>query len=293
MVKERRELFEEVLLALLKRNYVVKKLNSPFDIVAVKDKNILLLKLVSCANSINNTQIRRLLALAFFINAHTFLLSNWKDESTKLAEDTLYSRFGMPLITPETFEHFLDGYSLFLTSSNAGSVAIIDGLKLREAMTHRNISPSSLSRLLGVSKSMILKYERGFARVTEGRAFKLYNIFGSEIFKSVEIIIKKPSLNQDPSPLTKKYTSLGFEAFDTKGLPFNIVAKKDDEIILTAFNSDGNNLKSISKLLEVFPLSIFSGKKKLKIKVPSMSYEDFLMLEDASELLSIVDSYHL
>ncbi len=293
MVNGKRDLFEEVLLALLKRNYVVKKLNSPFDIIAVKDKNILLLKLTSYANSINSIQAKRLLALAFFINARAFLLSDWKDENIKLAEDTLYFRFGMPLITPKTFEHLLDGYSLFLTSSNAGSVAVIDGPKLKEFMIHKNMSPSLLSRLLGVSKSMILKYEKGFARVTAGRAFKLYNIFGSEIFKSVEIVIKKPKLNQDLSPLAKKYVSLGFDAFDTKRLPFNIVAKKDDEIILTAFNSNGSNLKSISKLLEVFPLFIFSRKNKPKIKVPSMSYEDFLMLEDASELLSLVDSYRL
>ncbi len=293
MAVERRDLFEEVLLALLKRNYVVKKLNSPFDIIAVKDKNILLLKLASRANSINSSQAKRLLALAFFINARAFLLSEWKDENVRLAEDTLYFRFGMPLITPSTFKHLLDGYSLFLTSSNAGSVAVVDGLKLKELMIQKNISPSSLSRFLGVSKSMILKYEKGFARVTAGRAFKLYNLFGSEVFKSVEIVIKKPELNQNLSPLAKKYISLGFDALDTKRLPFNIVAKKDDEIILTGFNSDGSNLKSISKLLEVFPLFIFSRKNKPKIKVPSMSYEDFLMLEDASELLSIVDSYHL
>ncbi len=284
-------LLEELLIFLLRKNFVVKKLKSPFDIIAVKNRNILLLKLASYANSVSASQINQLLSVAFLLKAKAFLISNMKDENTKLQDNTLYKRFGMPLVTVGTLKNIIEGVPLFLISSNAGIVAILDGPQLKKEIVKKNLSISALARQLGVSKSMILKYERNSSKVTLQRAFKLYDLFGPGVFKRVELSFQRPQKQEKLSEVARKYISLGFEAFDIHRFPFKTISKLDDEVILTAWEKDKNNLKILSKLLDVNSLLVFS-RKKPNSDIPSINYNDFLMIEDAAEILSLLNSQH-
>jgi len=73
---------------------------------------------------------------------------------------------------------------------------------------------------------MIQKYEKGEADVTVNKALKLYDIFGHSVFDKVNIFETpfKEKL-ETKSAVGKKYSKLGFEAIDTKKVPFDVIAK--------------------------------------------------------------------
>ena len=64
------------------------------------------------------------------------------------------------------------------------------------------------------------------------------------------------------SDFSKKYIDLGFEAADTKRTPFDIIARKENELILTDVGDKTRpDFSSLSKLLDADTLVIFNKKK--------------------------------
>jgi len=95
-------------------------------------------------------------------------------------------------------------------------------------------------------------------------------------------------IHEEFSDISKKFHFLGFEAIETKKLPFNILAKKDSEIVLTKVGDKiHKDINSFSKLLEVNDFVIFNNKKPKNI--PSLKKEKFLNLEDSEELIEIIN----
>ena len=90
--------------------------------------------------------------------------------------------------------------------------------------------------------------------------------------------------------MSKKYKDLGFEAIETHKVPFDILAKKDKEIILTEVGDKPNpQAQSLSRLLDADNLVIF--KKKKPKDIPSLKKEEFLELKKAKELVKFLKEF--
>lgn len=283
-------LLEKTVFFLLKKGFTIKSLTRTcFDILARKESLILLLKILEDANAISKEYTEEMKKIASYINASPIIIT--EKAGSKLQNNVVYSRFGIFTLNIETFKNSIENKFPFISRSKAGLIAFVRGEKLKQKREQLGLSLNALSKKLGVSTRMVTKYESGNQEITLKKAFKLYDIFGGEVFNKINLFdsILKRETNVK-TPITKKYTQLGFDASDVKKSPFKVIAKKEKEIILTEVGDKTNpNLQPLSKLIDALDLVIF--KKKKPKHIPSMTKKEFLEFEKSQELIKFLKEF--
>lgn len=275
---------------LLKHGFTVKSLTRGcFDLVARKDTSILLIKVLEDANSISFEYAEAMIQLSSYIDAAPIIIA--KKAGSILEDGIVYSRFGVYTLSYETFRSTLDNKFPFILSNKAGLTAAVIGEKLRQKREEAGYSLGEVSRKVGVSKRMITKYESGVADVSVNKAHSLQRIFGRNIFRKIDIFGRAKAMPASgKSEFAEKYTELGFKADDTKKVPFDVIARKDKEIILTEIGEKTNpQLLPLQKLIEADTLIIF--KKKKPKDMPALTKKEFLDFESAKELIKFLKEF--
>jgi predicted transcriptional regulator len=280
---------EKTLLELLNHNCMVKTMKGSFDIVARKDEKVVFIKVVEDANSIPASTLEEMKNTAAALRAAPCIIST--KAGTKLKDNVLYTRHNITTLNINTLKTSLKKTPVYFTSKKAGITASIDGKKLKQLREHKEISLGKLSRSLGISKRMLVKYEQDNAEVSVHRAIKMMNMVGEHSFKSRDIF---STVIHHPTELTldisTKYDHLGFNVTETKKVPFDIVAKKDKILILTKIGDNiSNDLNNISHAMGVNDLAIVEKKKP--DYMPALTKEEFLDMERARTLIKFVREY--
>ncbi len=284
------ELLEQVGISLLRKGYTLKYLTRTcFDILARKEGRILLIKVLEDANSISPEYAEQMKNLCFYINASPIVIAD--KAGARLQDNIIYSRFDIYTLSPASFANCLENKFPFAKRSKAGLTASLSGRKLKEMREHQGYSLSSLAKKLGVSSRMVSKYEAQDSEVTFKRALRIYDVFGGNVFKKIDIFAPLQKIDvRCRSDVGKKYLDLGFDAAETRKTPFNVVAKREEEIILTEVCDKPNpQAKSMSKLIDAENLVIFRKKKPKNI--PSLTKKEFLEFEKANELIKFLKEF--
>lgn len=283
----KQNLLEETSLTLLREGFTVKNLKGCFDLLARKEEKIMLIKAVADANSLNQESVEEMKKVSSCIDATPLILT--EKSGNKLENNVVYSRLGVFTINLTTFQNALRQKLPFVKSGRAGLTASLDGKKLRKRREEEGMSLKDLSRKIGVSKRMITDYENYNSEIMLKNAWKLYGLFGTEVFKQIDMFSEMDKIIYSCiSDVGKKYNQLGFNAVETKKSIFDIVAKKEKELILTMVGDKFNQeINSLSRLLDAESLIIFE-KKKPKTEIPKIAKEEFLELENEKELIRIV-----
>ncbi len=275
---------------LLKHGFTVKTLSRGcFDLVARKDAVILLVKVLEDANSISPEYAEAMLKISSYIGASPIIVA--KKAGSPIEGGVVYSRFGVYTLGYETFRSALDNKFPFLLSSKAGLTAAVVGELLKKKREKSGYSLGEVSRKVGVSKRMITRYESGSADVSVNKAYSLQKLFGRNIFREIDIFGRTKAVPASgKSEFAEKYTELGFEADDAKKVPFDVIARKDREIIFTEIGEKTNpQLLPLQKLIEADTLVIF--KKKKPKDIPALTKKDFLNLDSAKELIKFLKEF--
>ncbi|MBI4439402.1 helix-turn-helix domain-containing protein [Candidatus Woesearchaeota archaeon] len=282
---------DELSLMLLRKGFVVKNLSRGcFDIFARKEDIVLLLKVLEDANSVSEEYASEISKIASYINAVPLVIA--RKAGLLLEDNIIYSRFGIYTLNASTFRNSLNNQMPFVKKSNAGVTATVFGEKIKQKREELGLSLNSLSRKMGVSGRMASKYEEGVKEVTISRAFRIYDLLGGSVFKRIDVLHPRElSVSTGDSDYSRKYNELGFNATDTKNAPFDVIARKGNDVILTEL---GDKMKpgfeSISKLMDAGRLVIFRKKKPKNI--PSMKKEEFLEIQKAKELIKIIREHN-
>lgn len=286
----KQRLLEKTCIFLLKQGYTVKSLSrSCFDILARKDSDILLIKDLEDANSISKEYAEEMIKVSSYLSASPLIIAD--KASSRLEDNVVYLRFNVNTLNFNTFRNCLENKFPFIKSTKAGLVASIDGKKLKDKIQELGYSLNIVSKKIGVSKKMIQKYENEKSEITVNNAVRIYDIFGHSVFKKIDVFnLKKDIISDNKTDFTRKYNELGFEASETKKLPFDIIAKKEKEIILTEVGDKTNpQTASLSKLLDADNLVIFKRKKPKD--TPAVTKQEFLDFEKANELIKFLKEF--
>ncbi len=280
---------EEVLLMLLKNNFVVKTTKGCFDIIARKGDKMLLIKVPEDVNSLSTEMLEQMKNASSALQAPSVIVS--RKASKKLQDNVIYTRQDVPAMSPNTLQAYVHDHPLYVMSKKAGAVVSIDGKKMQEIRKESEMSLGQAARKLGVSTRMVVKYEDSNAEVSWSKSARIAEVFGNEIFKQVDIGMTTTSKTiAHPSEISLKYGDLGFWTAETKKVPFDIVAKKQSTIILTSVGEKVNQeLGDISRTLGVDELAIV--KKKRPSRAPSLTMEEFMEVEKASSLIKFIHEY--
>ena len=282
-------LIEQLGIYLFKQGYTLKYLTRTcFDVLARKDDRILLIKVLEDANAINKDNAEEMARLSSYLDASPLVIA--EKAGVLLQDNVVYLRFGLSTLNMSTFCNACDQSFPFIKMTTAGLTAAIDGKKLRQRRESKGFSLKAVARKIGVSTRMISKYEAGSSEVTVQKAMRMYHTLGN-VFESINVFKYKTSMGKEAkSDISKQYTHLGFTALETKKSPFDIVAKKEKELIFTEVGDKVNpNALSVSKLVGGDNLVIF--KKNKPKHIPSMTKKDFMDFEKAEELVRFLKEY--
>ena len=286
----KQNLLDKINIFLLKRGFTIKNLTRTcFDILARRNEQILLVKVLEDANSITREYAEEMISVASYINASPLIIA--EKAGDKLEGNVVYARFDIYTLNSDTFYNCINNKFPFIKRSQAGLTASIVGEKLKEKREELGYSLNALSKKIGVTSRMMTKYENENSEITINKARKLYDIFGHQVFNEVNIFMpgKLPE-SKFETIVSKKYIELGFDATETKKTPFDIIARKDSEIILTEVSDKVNpQMQSMSKLLDADNLVIFSKKKPKNM--PSMTKKEFMDFEEANELVKFLKDF--
>jgi len=283
-------LIDKLGMFLLKDGFTVKSLTrSCFDLLARKQDKILLIKVLEDANAVNKVHVNEMNVVSSYVGAVPIIIA--EKAGNKLEENVLYTRFNLYTLNFNTFVNSIKNKFPLVKRTQAGFTASIAGNKLREKRVEKGYSLNYLSKRVGVTSRMIDKYEKGDSEITITRAMKLYNIFGHKVFNEINIFSGNNKVEGNHhSDFSKKYIDLGFEASDTSKSPFDIIARKGNELILTEVGDKTRpDFSSLSKLLDADNLVIFKNKKPKD--VPAVTREEFLEFEKANQLIKFLKEF--
>ena len=283
-------LLDKVNISLLKKGFTIKNLTRTcFDVLARRNEQILLVKVLEDANSISSQYAEEMIAVASYINASPLVVS--EKAGGKLEDNIIYSRFNIYTLNLDTFLNCINNKMPFVRRSQAGLTASLAGKKLKEKREEKGYSLNSLSKKIGVTSRMVIKYENENSEVTINRAMKIYDLFGYNVFNKVDVFKQQNSRESKfETEVSRKYVELGFDATETKKTPFDIIARKDKELIFTEVSDNVNpQMQSLSKLLDADNLVIFNKKKPKHL--PAVTKKEFMDFEKANELVKFLKEF--
>lgn len=286
----KKSLIEVISIFLLKKGFTIKNLKRTcFDILARSGEKILLIKVLEDANSISKEYATGMKKISACIKATSLVVSEKAGKG--LEDNVVYNRFDLYTLNFNTFVNCINNKFPFVKRTQAGLIASVDGGRLKKAREDLGFSLNSLSRRIGVTSRMITMYENDDSEITINKAMRIYDLFGENVFQRIDPFSYKRHLEEENlSGFSKKYVELGFEAADMTKAPFDIIARRDKELILTEVGDKKNpEFKSLSRLLDADNLVIF--KKKKPKDLPAVTKEEFLDFEKANELIKFLKEF--
>jgi len=286
----KQSIMDNVSVFLLRKGFTIRRLTRTcFDIVARRQDQILLVKVLEDANSISKEYTEAMNGIAHYIAASPVIVS--EKAGDRLKDNVVYTRFGMPTVNRVTFENCVNNRLPFVRRTKAGLTASLIGDKFREFREKEGYSLPVLASKIGVSSTMMRKYEQDDVEVTLNKALRIYDVMGQDVFSHVDIFsFQGRKGSEAKSSLSVKYTELGFDASDTSKAPFDIIARKEGDIILTEVRDRVNpQLKSLSRMLDADNLVIF--KKNRPKGIPALTRKEFLEFEKANDLIKFLKEF--
>jgi putative transcriptional regulator len=170
-----------------------------FDLAARRDSTLLLLKVLKNIDALDAEEAARLLELGNLFPALALVIGQTSGAS-QLDPGVVYTRYGVPIISEETLQEYLDkALPPFLYASPGGTFARVDGVRLRILRETRGLSLGTLAGIAGVSRRAIQLYEEG-AGAELGVIERIEGFLGEPIVRPIELF-ERPKAR---APLSKK-----------------------------------------------------------------------------------------
>ena len=170
---------------------------SSFDLAARRDSTLLLVKVLKNIDALDSGEASRLLELSRLFPAIALVIGQTSGAS-ELDPGVVYTRYGVPIISQETLQEYLDkALPPFLYASPGGTFARVDGQRLRLLRETRGLSLGTLAGVAGVSRRAIQLYEEG-AGAEVGVIDRIETFLGEPIVRPIELF-ERPAARSPPS----------------------------------------------------------------------------------------------
>jgi putative transcriptional regulator len=277
-----------------------------FDIIARRDKELLIIKALSNIDSLSSDDAEELRILATTLGGSPMVIG-LHSSSAKLDHGILYSRFGIPIISEATFhEHMLEGVPPFVYAAPGGLYVRLDGDLLRKIREDRNISLGMLAEIAGVSRKAIQMYESGMGAMVEIAA-KLEEYLNEpivvplnpfsytiEVAKTLRTFDDFKGLNRDVFEMLKE---IGYSVTPTIRCPFDALASEHDVLLLTGVEEDMKMMArkarivgNISRVTE--KKSVIFVKQETSAEsiegTPLITKDELRRADDADDVLELI-----
>jgi putative transcriptional regulator len=161
---------------------------SCFDFAARKGNKAVLLKVNSDVDTFSAQSAQELKVIAGRVSAVSIVVSQ-QTHGKPLADDTVYSRNGVSVVTEKTIKNLaLQTASPLICAAPGGYSVEIDGELLEKRRKELGLSVGKLAAMIGVSRRTLYGYERGMARASVKSAYKLAETLGVPVAKPINVL---------------------------------------------------------------------------------------------------------
>jgi putative transcriptional regulator len=253
-------LLNKIVNFLIKKEYEVLFCSSCFDIAA-KREQMLIIKALINIDSLNEEQALSLKAAAYFLSAFPFIIS-LKNNRRSLDNQTIYSRFGLPVLTPQLFENILEAEVSAIQSAKGRHTVEINTKLLRKRREEFNLSLSELAKRVSITKKALYEIENKRVYPSIKTARKIEKVLKVNLripyeIKPCNATYLKPK-NEFQRKICREFMRIGIDNSAIYSAPFEIVGKEKFSIISTLSRNTKKIMKRVSLIKEIS--SFFSSR---------------------------------
>jgi putative transcriptional regulator len=310
MMASRKELVEDVRAVLGRAEFNVTETlqfqSALFDIAAKRGNSILLIKVLQNVDSFSKDSADTLKRLANVLEGAPILIT-LRTGSLPLEDGVLYSRHGIPLVTPATLNDFLiERIPPLVFASPGGFYVNLDGSLLNEIRQKQKISLGSLAEMAGVSRKAIQLYCEGQAAKIDV-ALKLEEYVGEELIIPINPLEYQPmgepmgTIQREPGSFHDSVfnflENMGCQILPTARCTFDALTYDTSTRLLTGIEGKSQRLhkrthgiRTISEVLEkdsVFFITMETTRESLD-GVPVISRTELKKIKETEKLLDVI-----
>jgi len=268
------------------------------ELVAKKGDVRLLIKTLENVDSEKKEAAEELKSFAAATSSSPLLIGS-RVQCSKIEEGALYERYGVNVVSPETFkEATLKGRLPFVQSKRGGLYFRINGRMLRRLREERNMSLGGLAKRIGVSRKAVYEYETGGMGATLETVARIEEVFNAGLTQGIDIFdwqySGEPQAKVPSEPVARqlhgKLKEIGCKAMGFDLAPIDVHARTVGVSFLTDERGGSRELDSrvesaleLAKLLDMVPVLVTGGSK------PQGADIYVLRVDEVKQLRSIRD----
>ena len=283
---------------LRKNEYEVFLTEGSFDIAA-KREHLLLIKTLLNADSLTEDQALSLRAISHFVSAYPFVVS-LKNNREFLNKEIVYSRFELPVLTPEFFDDIIFEEAVAINSAKGRHTIEVNSFALREKRKELKLTLDELAESAGISKKALYEIENKRVNPTSKTTKRLESILKIELqmpyeMKTVSSVYLKPK-DEFEKNVSKEFSRIGIDNSPVYSSPFEIIGKESFSLVTGVAKDAAKIKKSVNAIKEIS--SFLSAKalfvsKKIETKttsgLPVILESDLSEIETPSELEKLIE----
>ncbi|MCS7130312.1 MAG: transcriptional regulator [Archaeoglobaceae archaeon] len=271
-----------------------------FDLIARKDKQILLIKVLYNVDSLKMETAEEMKKIARLLNATAIVIGE-RFKFDFLERRVVYTRYNLPVINLATFYDYLQGELPYIYSAPGGYYVKINAEKFRKAREAMGISIGDAAKRLGVSKRTVRNYEEGTDASVEV-ALKIEEVFGDVVKKiNFSEFIHEKEENIEPSDeeedeIIGKLREIGMNVYTVKHTPFDAISKfEENEVImgLKQVREIEKRARLIGKVSQIVKAdAAYITERDLKKRVNSVVFvlkEELESLDSPEDFISLIN----
>ncbi|MFC2175148.1 hypothetical protein ACFLQ2_04790 [archaeon] len=258
---------------------------SCFDVAARNGDRFLLLKVFTNIDSLREPQAQNLKALAASLGATPIVIGE-KSKAYELKTGLVYDRYGVTVVSIETFTQLLRGYLPKKRFYKGRVVAEIDATKLEQA------SPTELAKELHVTREAIYSYRHG-TRVEFEKALEMERILDEPLIKEINPFSVPTKQSPMLTGYLQKMHTLGFDVVPVhRG--FDALAKEKESLLVDSERSEAyakRKAKFVAKAADFFeshPVIVMESRRSTIKGVPVLREKEIAEAESAEGLTDLV-----
>lgn len=210
-----------------------------FDIVARRDSQLLIVKVLTNVDGLNEPVANELRTVAQFLDAVPLVVGE-RSSSRELEDGAVYLRYGVRIVTLQTLREFLeDGVEPLVYAAPGGFYVNLDGERIRQIRESRGLSLGDLAQAAGVSRRAIGMYEEGMGAMVEV-AQRLEEFLDEALVVPYHAFEPERGAPQPPAPapqlseigsafeaaVLESLQRLGFRVAPTQRSPFSAISRE-------------------------------------------------------------------
>ncbi len=264
-------LVTKIVNTLQKNDYEVFLTQGSFDIAARRE-NLLLIKTLLNADALTSDQALSLRAISHFVSAHPFVVS-LKNNREFLDNEIIYSRFDLPVLTPDFFEDVIIDETEVIHSAKGRHTIDVNSFALREKREELGMTLSQLAESVGITKKALYEIENKRVNPTEETVKRLESFLKIKLripyeMKYVDSVYLQPR-DEFQKRVSKEFSRIGIDNSSVYSSPFEIVGKGNSSLITNLSDTHkeiANKVDVVKNISKIFNAKAFFVVKKSEAK---------------------------